>query len=136
MPTQLFILHVEDDQDDVDFFQQAFADNGVSIISEVINEGDKVLPWLKQGNKLPDMIVMDLNLPKLHGKEILRNIKATEQFKDIPIVILTTSSSVEDRKCCLENGADAFITKPSSIEGFKSMVSEIVSVAEKAKAKH
>ncbi|HLP49884.1 MAG TPA: response regulator [Chitinophagales bacterium] len=122
MPTQFYILHIEDDNDDVELLQDAFKDSGVSASFDVIREGDKVIPWLTAGNKLPDLIVMDLNLPKMHGRDLLRIIKSKVQLSHIPIVILSTSSSKEDIDYCLDNGAVQFITKPTTAEGFGEAV--------------
>ena len=131
MPIPLFILQVEDDHDDVELLQDAFKENGVLFTVEVIKQGDKVLPWFEQATRLPDVVVMDLNLPKMHGKEILGKLKDNEKLKSIPVVILTTSSSKAEMTFCLENGADEFITKPSSVEGFRQAVNIILSVAAK-----
>jgi CheY-like chemotaxis protein len=64
MPAQLFILHIEDDHDDVELLQGSFKDNGYFLYAEVISEGNRVIPWLEQQTAMPDVIVMDLNLPK------------------------------------------------------------------------
>lgn len=131
MPLKLFILSVEDDADDVELLQQALHDNKIEFKMEVVKSGDKVLPWLEQGKKFPDVIVMDLNLPKMHGKEILQRLNASEKFKQIPVVILTTSSAKEDVNFCLKNGAREFITKPATVEGFNKAVATIVLASQK-----
>ncbi len=131
MPLPMFILSIEDDADDVDLLKEAFIDNGVEIEMEVVKSGDKAISHLEKGKKLPDVIVMDLNLPKLHGKEILMQLKSHPKFKNIPLVILTTSSAKEDSKFCLENGADTFITKPATVEGFNRAVRQIIATAKK-----
>jgi len=128
MPDRLYILHVEDDADDAELLQDAFKDNGISVCIEVVTTGDKVMPLLTQGTRLPDVIVMDLNLPKIHGKDVLKALKANEKLKSIPVVILTTSSSADDKAYCIQNGADKFITKPYTAEGFTLTISLITSV--------
>src|SRR5690349_19341444 len=123
------LLLVEDDPDDVELMRQALEDNGIEFQMEVVNHGDRVIPHLEMCKKFPDVIVLDLNLPKLHGREVLKRIKSTHSFSAIPVAILTTSSSQTERENCLNAGADAFITKPSSVPGFNEMVATIMGVA-------
>jgi CheY-like chemotaxis protein len=129
MSNKVNILLVEDDPDDVELMRQALEDNRVQFSMEIVNHGDRVIPHLEMSKKFPDIVVLDLNLPKLHGREVLKRIKASNLFSAIPIVILTTSSSQSEREHCLNAGADAFITKPSSVPGFNDMVATIIGVA-------
>ena len=131
MPTPIRILHIEDDPDDVELLRDAFGDNGFSVEITVVKEGDKVLPLLEKNHDLPQVIVMDLNLPKMHGKEILVKLKSFDRFSSIPVVILTTSSSKEDKLFCTENGANEFITKPYNAEGFRKTVHLILKTVKK-----
>jgi CheY-like chemotaxis protein len=120
------ILLVEDDPDDVELMIQALHDNDVPYHMETISQGDKVVPHLEQCEKLPDIVVLDLNLPKLHGREILTRLKAQPRLQSLPVVILTTASSQPERDQCLQLGADLFITKPSTVKGFNEMIAAIV----------
>lgn len=129
MKDDIFILLVEDDPDDVDLMQEALAANKVSYEIETINQGDKVIPYLKVCKKFPDVIILDLNIPKLHGREVLKQVKTSDDLASIPVAILTTSSSPAEREICLEVGADIFMTKPSSVDGFNEMIASILSVA-------
>jgi DNA-binding response OmpR family regulator len=129
MKKPLDILLIEDDIDDVDLLKEALNDNNVHYQMEVIMEGDKVYPYLKDTEKLPGIIVMDLNLPKTDGKEILQEIKASSPLINIPIVVLTTSSSKEDMDYCHRMGINKFITKPATIDGWNSTISSILDVA-------
>lgn len=122
------ILLVEDDADDVELLQEAIRDNNVNCTLDVVMEGDKVIPYLEKSKSLPEIIVMDFNLPKLHGKEILSIIRSSKAFAHIPIIVLTTSASPQDMKFALENGANKFITKPNTIKGFNLTVETIVSL--------
>jgi CheY-like chemotaxis protein len=125
------VLLVEDDPDDVELMRQAMDDNRVEYAMQVVNHGDQVMGHLEMCKKFPDVIVLDLNLPKLHGREVLKKIKSSKEFSAIPIAILTTSSSQHERENCLSLGADAFITKPSSVAGFNDMVATIMGIAVK-----
>lgn len=123
------ILLIEDDPDDIDLMQEALVDNRVDFRLDTISHGDRVLSYLEMSKVFPDVIVLDLNLPKLHGREVLSRLKDSVAFKNIPVVVLTTSSSPVEKEYCLRLGASAFISKPSTIDGFNETVSEIVSVA-------
>jgi CheY-like chemotaxis protein len=121
------ILLIEDDGDDIDLLRDAFSMNNVSCHFEVVTEGDQAIPFLEKTHELPDVIVMDLNLPKLHGREILTQIKSSKNLSNIPVVVLTTSSLQDDIKFSYDMGAKQFITKPNSIEGFNTTVQTIIS---------
>ncbi len=125
----LSILLVEDDPDDIELMQEALIDNNITYQLETISQGDRVLGHLELSKKFPDVIILDLNLPKLHGREVLSRIKTSDTLKNIPVVILTTSSSPVEREYCLKAGASSFITKPSTVDGFNETVAEIVNIA-------
>ena len=133
MKKALEILLVEDDIDDVDLLKDALLENNVDYQMQVIMEGDKVFSYLQTTDTLPEIIVMDLNLPKTDGKEILQEIKATFSLTQIPIVVLTTSSSKEDIEYCSKMGISKFITKPATIEGWNATIHSILHVANAAK---
>lgn len=123
------ILLIEDDADDVELLQEALSDNKVDCKMDVVMEGDKVVPFLAAAAELPDVIVMDFNLPKLHGREILTLIRQMPNYASIPVVVLTTSASPHDMQFANDNGANRFITKPSTIQGFNQAVRTIVEIA-------
>jgi len=125
----LNILLVEDDQDDVELMQDALKDNGVQFNMDVVRQGDKVIPFLNTCKNFPNVILLDLNLPKMHGREVLSRIKLSDEFKHIPVAILTTSSSQAEREFCLSAGATHFLTKPSTVEGFNKTIEEIMRIA-------
>jgi CheY-like chemotaxis protein len=120
------ILLIEDDGDDIDLLREAFAMNNVNCQIDVVTEGDKAMPYLDEAHELPDVIVMDLNLPKLHGREIMKEIKSREQLSAVPLVVLTTSSMQDDIDFAYSMGVNQYITKPNTIEGFNSTVHAIV----------
>ena len=129
MKKALDILLIEDDIDDVDLLKDALLENDVHYQMQVIMEGDKVFNYLQTLEILPEIIVMDLNLPKTDGKEILQEIKSSSPLTQIPIVVLTTSSSKEDIDYCNKMGISKFITKPATIEGWNLTINSIVHVA-------
>jgi CheY-like chemotaxis protein len=128
----LNILLVEDDQDDVELMQDALRDNDVAFTMDIVRQGDRVIPFLQACKNFPSVILLDLNLPKMHGREVLSRIKLSDDFKHIPIAILTTSSSAAEREFCLSAGATEFLTKPSTVEGFNKTIEAILRIALKS----
>jgi len=124
MKNSCHILLIEDDTDDIDLLRSSFKHEQFEVDWDVLTEGDKVVPWLNASKKLPNIIIMDLNLPKMHGRDILKALKAS-RFQNIPVVILTTSSSRDDIDFCLRNGAEKFFTKPTTTKGFAEIVNFI-----------
>src|SRR5205085_9359230 len=128
MKKKLEILLVEDDIDDVDLLKDALLENNVEYQMQVIMEGDKVFKYLESVETLPEIIVMNLNLPRTGGKEILQEIKSSYSLTQIPIVILTTSSAKEDIEYCIKMGISKFITKPATLEGWNNTIKTILHV--------
>jgi CheY-like chemotaxis protein len=122
------ILLIEDDADDIELLQDALQQNNVSFAIHVIMEGDKAIPYLESGAERPDVIVMDFNLPKLHGREIISQIRASKDLNSIPLMVLTTSASQDDMRYAFSMGANKFITKPNTMQGFNTTVEAIVSM--------
>ncbi len=116
------ILLIEDDADDIELLEEALKENNIQYTLDVVMEGDKVIPYLDNPGKLPQVIVLDFNLPKLHGREILNILKSSLHFKHVPIIVLTTSAAKEDSDFALKMGAAHFITKPTSMKDFSHTV--------------
>ena len=126
MKSTLKLLLIEDDTDDVELLKEAFSDNQVEYEMEVIMEGDRVKPFLENAEFIPTIIIMDLNLPKTDGKEILKDIKATDAFKTVPLIVFSTSSSKDDVEYAYSLGANKFITKPTTIAGWNETIEVII----------
>ena len=92
---------------------------------EILTRGDQINKYLESRPVLPQLIVMDLNLPKIHGRQVLGIIRANPDFRAVPIAVLTTSSLEEDISFCMEHGADKYFTKPSSPDGFANVVKQL-----------
>jgi DNA-binding response OmpR family regulator len=129
MAEPLRIFLIEDDMDDIELLQESLKDNNISYTMNVVREGDKVSSYLRECTVLPHVIVMDFNLPKIHGKDILKTIKSFDGFKEIPLLVLTTSTAKEDIDYSYKMGANKYLTKPSSIKGFNETVAAIVELA-------
>jgi CheY-like chemotaxis protein len=125
MQSNVKILLIEDDTDDIELLEEAFQDNNIRYEMDIVMEGDKVQLYM-QTNELPDVIVLDFNLPKVHGREVLQIIKANERFKNIPLIVLTTSAAREDIDFAYTMGAKQFLTKPTTLADFNSTVNIII----------
>lgn len=123
------LLLVEDDEDDVELLREALKENEVACDVEVLLSGEKVIPHLEAVNILPNVIVLDLNLPKVHGIDVLKALKEHDKFKKIPVMIHTTSSLQSDIDTCMQLGADKYVNKASTIQGFKEVTMAIVQLA-------
>jgi CheY-like chemotaxis protein len=124
------VLLVEDDPGDVLMTQEAFAEHKVGNRLQVVADGDEALAYLRQqgryaGAVRPDLVLLDLNLPRRDGREVLAEIKADENLRHIPVVVLTTSAADEDILRSYELHANAYVTKPVDFEQFISVVRRI-----------
>ena len=124
------VLLVEDDPGDVLMTQEAFAEHKVGNRLQVVADGDEALAYLRQQGRYahaarPDLVLLDLNLPRRDGREVLAEIKADENLRHIPVVVLTTSAADEDILRSYELHANAYVTKPVDFEQFISVVRRI-----------
>ena len=131
MPEPVRILLVEDDEDDITFFELALRKQSIATQLTTLTDGDQVMPYLNHTQVHPDLLVLDLNLPKLPGREVLTQIKQSPVIQHIPVVILSTSSAQEDSDFCITNGADRFLTKPTSLTSLSTMLAEVLDVTVK-----
>lgn len=126
----IVILLVEDNPGDVRLTQEAFRDAKVRNDLYVVEDGEKALKFLCRENGFrdvprPDIILLDLNLPKKSGQEILAEIKADPSLRRIPVVILTTSKAEEDILKSYDLHANCFVTKPVDFDQFLRVVQSI-----------
>lgn len=124
------ILLVEDNPADALLMEEALREGAIASNLRVITNGDDALDFLYrkgryQGSPRPDLIVLDLNLPKKDGREVLAVIKNDEDLKRIPVVIITTSNSEEDVNRSYELHANCFITKPVRLQRFFDVVKDM-----------
>lgn len=107
------ILLVDDDYDDQLLFKDALAEADDSVLYLSANNGIDALEKLNSENiTIPDLVFMDVNMPKMNGIDCLKEIKKSEKLKPIPIMMYSTSSFSEYQKECFENGAIGYIVKP------------------------
>jgi two-component system, chemotaxis family, response regulator Rcp1 len=124
------VLLVEDSPGDVRLTREAFKDAKVHISLHVASDGTEAMAFLRRDGKYtgvprPDLILLDLNLPKKSGREVLEEIKEDPVLMSIPVVILTTSASEQDILRSYLLHANCFITKPVDLAGFLTVVKRI-----------
>ena len=127
-PTQ--ILLVEDNPGDVRLTIEAFKDGQVKTNLDVVNDGVEALAYLYKKDKYrnaprPDVIILDLNLPKKDGREVLEEIKTHRNLRRIPVVILTTSQAEEDIRRAYDLHVNCYIMKPIDFDQFVKVVKSI-----------
>jgi chemotaxis family two-component system response regulator Rcp1 len=128
MPIQ--VLLVEDSPGDVRLTQEAFRDANRTIQLHVANDGVEAMAFLRHEGAYvhaprPDLILLDLNLPKMDGREVLAHIKEDEKLKTIPTVILTTSDAEADIVQSYQLQANCYLTKPVQLDAFVNLVKSI-----------
>ena len=121
------ILLVEDNAGDVRLTQEALKTGKVPHTMEVVKDGEQAMNFLHKNPPYtdaftPDLILLDLNIPKKNGQEVLEEIKKDKKLKSIPVVILTTSSSEQDVLQTYANHANCYITKPVDFEQFINVI--------------
>ena len=124
------ILLVEDNPGDARLTREAFADASVSNNLSVVGDGEQAMAFLRrQGNysgaPRPDLILLDLNLPRKSGREVLEDVKSDPDLLSIPIVVMTTSEAEGDILNSYYHHANAYVTKPVDLDRFIDVVSKI-----------
>jgi len=121
------ILLVEDDAGDVELTREGLAAGKMFVNLHTVDDGIKALRFLRRqepyaGAVRPDIILLDLNLPRMDGRETLKEIKADEHLRGIPVVVLTTSEADADILKCYDLGASCYISKPVGFDEFLKVV--------------
>ncbi|MEU2032526.1 response regulator [Nocardia amamiensis] len=124
------ILLVEDDPGDELMTREAFEDNKIGNTLHVAHDGQEALDFLYREGRFanaprPDLILLDLNLPKYDGRQVLEKIKADPELTHIPVVVLTTSAAEEDILRSYKLHANAYVTKPVDLDQFVAAIKQI-----------
>ena len=123
------ICLADDDEDDRLFFTDAFEELKMKTNVMTFNDGVELMDYLNNGDSiLPNVLFLDLNMPKKNGVECLLEIKQNEKLNDIAIAIYSTSSSEEHIEETFVNGANIYIKKPSDFDDLKKILSEVVTI--------
>ncbi len=124
------VLLVEDDPGDVLLVREAFAERGLVKRLDVVGDGVEALRYVRgegeyAGTQIPDLILLDLNLPRKSGAEVLAEIKGDQALATIPVVVLTTSGADQDVMRAYRDHANAYVTKPADFARFREIVDRI-----------
>jgi len=127
------ILLVEDNRMDVELLLDAFRAARLGNKVHVVRNGQEALDYLlghgeyanRQEYPLPDLMLLDLKMPGIDGHEVLRQVKETPGLKRLPVVVLTSSKEQGDRALSYDNGANSYLVKPVSLDGFLDMTRQI-----------
>jgi CheY-like chemotaxis protein len=127
---QIEVLLVEDDPGDVLMTKEAFEDYKLQNTLHVVNDGAEAMDFLRRQGKhadapRPDLVLLDLNLPRMDGREVLQAIKSDPELASIPVVVLTTSEAEEDILRSYKLHANAYVSKPVDFERFVQVVRQI-----------
>jgi two-component system response regulator len=127
---EIEVLLVEDSEADATLVEESLQDSKLKVNLQVVHDGVEAVNYLNKrgeyrGVSTPDIIILDLNLPKKDGREVLEDIKGDENLKRIPVVVLTTSSAEEDIYRSYKLHANCYITKPLDFEQFAKIVASI-----------
>jgi CheY-like chemotaxis protein len=121
------VLVVDDDPGDVDLIREVFEEVQATLNLHVVQDGVEAMAYIKHHGPYsqavcPDLILLDLNMPKKDGREVLYELKTSMILKVIPVVVLTTSDSERDIERAYQLGANCFVTKPVGLEQFVGAV--------------
>lgn len=127
---KLHILLVEDSTSDVMLIRRSFRESNLNYILYCVEDGEKAIAFLNQQGEYqqvvrPDLIILDLNLPRLDGREVLSILKHDPNFKRIPIIVLTTSNAEQDVLSSYNLHANCYIVKPFDVHDFLQIGSAI-----------
>lgn len=128
------VLLADDDADDREMFGDILLANEKATLVHSVEDGRELLSWLEtvtEDKNLPDLIVLDQNMPKLNGIQTLEVLKSTDRYKAIPVVLFSTYANEKLIRQCQELGASTVFTKPSSFDEYEQMVDVFVDLINK-----
>lgn len=120
------ILYADDDLDDKTWVSEANKFLNYLLDIDFVENGREVFEWLERFKDHPSLIVLDLNMPELDGRQTLQKLKSSEKYKDIPVVIVTTSSNKVDIEICKRLGANLYLVKPDKHSGWQQIVKQLL----------
>ena len=131
------LLLADDDSDDCLFFKEALEELPVDASLSIVNDGVQLMDFLSSiSGDLPDVLFLDLNMPRKSGLECLTEIKVTEELKHLPIIIFSTSLDLEVVDSLYEKGANYYIRKPGDFSALKKVIFEAITLTNNAISKH
>ena len=124
------VLLVEDNEADVRLTREALREAGENVRLSAVGAGDLALAYLRSEGGYadvprPDLVLLDLNLPRKNGLEVLEEMRADPQLRSIPVIVLTSSAARQDVEDCYARGANAFVVKPLELDAFMDLIGAI-----------
>ena len=128
-PQPIEILLVDDNDDDIVLLEESFRDSKFLNLLQVVHDGEEAIAYLRREGeyrhaKTPGLVLLDINMPKMNGFEVLRKMKADPLLRTIPVVMLTTSTRDEDIARSYDSGACSFVSKPVNFEKLKEVIKQ------------
>ncbi|ALM09059.1 transcriptional regulator [Sediminicola sp. YIK13] len=131
------LLLADDDSDDCLFFKEALEELPVDASLSIVNDGVQLMDFLSSiSGDLPDALFLDLNMPRKSGLECLTEIKVTEELKQLPIIIFSTSLDLDVVDSLYEKGATFYIRKPGDFSALKKVIFEAITLTNNTNSKH
>src|SRR5260370_117212 len=130
-PMPIEILLVDDNDDDIVLFEESLRDSRFLNLMQVVHDGEEAMRYLRRQGpyhsaKTPGLVLLDINMPKMNGFEVLQVMKADPLLKTIPVVMLTTSTRDEDIARSYDGGACSFVSKPVSLDKLKEVIKQFM----------
>ncbi len=121
------ILQVEDNEADARLTREALREGGEGVRLSTVPDGEQAMAYLRREGGYeavgtPDLVLLDLNLPRKGGLEVLEEVRADPALAPIPVIVLTSSSAERDVFACYERGANAFVVKPQELDEFMDLI--------------
>ncbi len=127
---QLNVLLADDDSDDRDFFKIALDALPLLTKLKTVNDGEQLMNYLSKNHEnLPNILFLDINMPRKNGIECLSEIKQNNKLKDLPVVMFSTANSQEKIKLVFKNGANVYLHKPCDICQLKQLLLHVLPIA-------
>lgn len=125
MAETIKVLLVEDSQADARLIKEVFRDEKIMVDLDIARDGEEAMEYLLSEGNNPDLVILDLNLPRKDGREVLAEIKENKSLRTIPVVILTTSQSEEDILKSYKLNANCYVTKPIDLDQFIKIIKSL-----------
>ncbi|MCV2483580.1 response regulator [Flavobacterium sp. SH_e] len=119
------ILLADDDRDDAEMFCEALADIDENIICHCAENGSEALKMIEKQNEIPEVVFLDLNMPIMNGWECLKQLKSDDRYKNIPVIMISTSSYKNDMDTAANLGAVCYFIKPNNFKDLKDVLRSI-----------
>jgi CheY-like chemotaxis protein len=127
MSTVTKVLLADDDKDDREIFSEALASLNQDIVYQGVEDGLSAMEAVSDGQAMPNIIFLDINMPVMSGWDVLKRLKSNTQHVNIPVIVYSTSSGEKERRTAFDLGAFCFVTKPDDVRLIKGMLEIVVS---------